>query len=330
MQKTRLLLIACAIALTGLAAWLFLPPTVNGDAEVSSDPASIARGQYLVTAGGCISCHLGSEDESQLSGGLALETDFGIFYVPNITPDPATGVGDWEAADFLLALQHGRTPSGSFYFPAFPYRAYAGLSDNEVLDIAAYLKSLEPVVNQVPAPETPWWLSRLAVAGWNKLADMQQAPAEEFANEQVARGAHLARNLGHCGECHTPRNALGIPDISREYAGAELGDQTIEAIDAEALSEWTTESFDLFLLIGLKPDDEFAGGDMNDVIEHNTSKLTDADRAALAAFFTRHRSRKLNSLDLHLPFVGFKWFFKISFLTFFIRKFILKSRLFEL
>ena len=81
---------------------------------------------------------------------------------------------------------------------------------------------------------------------------------------------------------------MGIPDYSNEYAGAELGEEVIEPIDGEALSDWTLDNFDLFLLLGLKPSGEFVGGDMNDVIEHNTSKLTDADRAALAAYFTRH------------------------------------------
>ena len=106
----------------------------------------------------------------------------------------------------------------------------------------------------------------------------------------MARGAYLARSLGHCGECHTPRIGLGILDYSREYAGAEIGDEVIEAIDGEALEEWTTNNFDIFLLLGLKPEGEFVGGDMNEVIEHNTSKLTDEDRDALAAFFTRHHS----------------------------------------
>ena len=292
MQKKLLLFGMSGLLLLGLALWLFLPPQVNTSAVVPTDSDAIARGQYLVTAGGCISCHRGVVDEVSLSGGLAISTEFGNFYTPNITPDSTTGIGEWTAADFLLALQHGRTPSGSFYYPAFPYRAYAGLSEAEVLDIAAYLQSLPPVVNEVPSPEVPWWLVRPAVAGWNLLADMQAGSAGEevFADELTARGAHLARHLGHCGECHTPRSGLGIPDMSREFAGAKIGEDVIEPIDAEALTDWTTESFDLFLLIGIKPDEEFAGGDMNEVIEHNTSKLTEQDRDALAAFFTRHNT----------------------------------------
>jgi mono/diheme cytochrome c family protein len=268
--------------------WIFYPPSISADLSLSASPEAISRGEYLVTAGGCVSCHKGDEDSQALSGGHGLATDFGTFYAPNITPDRETGIGDWQARDFIAALKHGRTPSGSFYFPAFPYRAYGGITDQDALDIGSYLMSLAPISNQVGDPETPVWLSRWAVAGWNIMAEIAEPQAPVFEDAAVARGAYLARNLGHCGECHTPRNSLGIPDYSNEYAGAELGEEVIEPIDGEALSDWTLDNFDLFLLLGLKPSGEFVGGDMNDVIEHNTSKLTDADRAALAAYFTRH------------------------------------------
>ena len=287
-SKVKLFLIGIFFVLLLAALLLFLPPSVSSSAQLSESAEAIERGEYLVIAGGCISCHRGEDDAESFVGGLALGSDFGTFYAPNITPDQETGIGSWEAQDFLRALQHGRTPSGSFYYPAFPYRAYAGLSDEDVLDIGSYLMSLEPSINAVPEAETPAWLNRWAMAGWNLLADMSEADAETFDDELVARGAYIARNLGHCSECHTPRNTVGILDASREFAGATLGEEVIEAIDAEALSKWTTNNFDLFMLIGMKPDGEFAGGDMNDVIEHNTSKISDEDRDALAAFFTRH------------------------------------------
>ena len=290
MKLRAIMLLVMAVFFGVGSYWLFgLPDVAEREFPQSAD--AIARGEYLLTAGGCLSCHRGqsSEDDTSLSGGLALETDFGTFYAPNITPDPETGIGNWSARDFLLALKHGRTPDGSFYYPAFPYLAYAGLTDRDALAIGAYLMSLEPVVNEVPEPEVPVWLSRWGIAVWNKVADDPPLEAD-FDDEQVERGAYLARNLGHCGECHTPRNGLGIPDKTREFAGATLGDEVIEAIDTEALQEegWTANNFALFLLIGMKPDAEFVGGDMNEVIEHNTSKLTEADRNALAAFFTRH------------------------------------------
>ena len=287
-SKVELLLIGIFFVLLLVSLLLFLPPSVSGSAQLSESEEAIERGKYLVIAGGCISCHRGEDEEESFAGGLALVSDFGTFYAPNITPDMETGIGSWEAKDFLLALQHGRKPGGGFYYPAFPYRAYAGLRDEDVLDIGSYLMSLEPQRNAVSEAETPVWLNRWAMVGWNLLADISEADTETFDDELVTRGAYIARNLGHCSECHTPRNTVGILDASREFAGATLGEEVIEAIDAEALSEWTTNNFDLFMLIGMKPDGEFAGGDMNDVIEHNTSKISDEDRDALAAFFTRH------------------------------------------
>ena len=272
--------------------WLFYPPTINVSDEVSNSDEEIEKGKYLVTAGGCISCHRGQTEltSETLAGGLGIDTEFGTFYAPNITPDTLTGIGSWKAEDFIRALKHGRRPSGGFYYPSFPYRAYSKLSDEDILSMAAYLMSQEPVSMRIPDPETPIWLARWMIAGWNKLADLSGTTDEIYDDALLDRGAYLARNLGHCGECHTPRNALGIPDHSREFAGAELGDEIIEPIDADALIEWTANNFDIFLLLGLKPDGEFVGGDMNEVIEHNTSKLTDEDRDALAAFFTRHNS----------------------------------------
>jgi len=284
-------------AVAVFAYFLRATPPVDDTAIISSSEDAIARGAYLVNAGGCVSCHLavnddGSTDSTVLSGGHALVTDFGTFYAPNITPDVHTGIGNWRAQDFLRALQHGRSPEGSFYFPAFPYRSYAGLNDQDVLDIGAYLLSLDPVNNAVPEHETPWWLSRFALVGWNLLADLTGGKEPELISGQedsllIERGAYLARNLGHCGECHTPRNGLGISQLAREFSGAQMGEDKIEAIDRAALEDWDRSSFDLFLLLGMKPDSDFVGGDMSDVIEHNTSRLTDADRLALAAFFTR-------------------------------------------
>lgn len=288
MKRSSLVIGTLGVLVLWICAWLFFPPVVSSNARIPNSADAIARGEYLVIAGGCISCHRSVEDEVSFAGGLGIETEFGTFYAPNITPDIETGIGSWSPQDFLRALKHGRTPTGNFYYPTFPYRAYAGLIEQDVLDMAAYLLSLEPVSYRAPEPQVPRWLFRWTIAGWNRLADLSQAERESFDEELVARGAYLARNLAHCDECHTPRSYFGILDTKREYAGSQLIDETIEAIDAEALADWTLNNFDLFLLIGLKPEGEFVGGDMNEVIEHNTSKLTDEDRDALAAYFTRH------------------------------------------
>ena len=283
------LLLSGLTVMAGTLFWVFAPPPAAVNAAIPSDGEAIAHGEYLFSAGGCISCHKGEEHAESPSGGLALSTDFGVFYAPNITPHPVSGTGNWSGADFINAIKHGRAPDGSYYFPAFPYRSYAGLSDEDVLDMAAFILTLDAVDFRAPEPEPVQWLRRWMIAGWNRLADLSQPDTEKFADETVARGAYLARNLGHCGECHTPRNSLGIPDWSREFGGSVLGDEIIEAIDSDALAHWSAASFDLFLILGMKPEGEFVGGDMNEVIELNTSRLTEEDRKALAAFFTRHQ-----------------------------------------
>ena len=267
---------------------LFWLPSVSS-APLDSSEASIQRGAYLVNAGGCISCHEGQAAEG-LSGGMALESDFGTFYAPNITPDSETGIGQWQGKDFLLALKHGRGSAGQFYFPAFPYRAYAGMTDQDVLDIGAYLLAQDSVVNEVPPHDTPAWLQRWMLAGWNFIADSAGEVEPVVSEDQdVIRGAYLARNLGHCGECHTPRNGLGIPMLDQEFAGATLGESHADAIDPAALANWSADDFAFFLFLGMKPDGDYIGGEMESVIEHNTAMLTDEDRGALAAFFKHSR-----------------------------------------
>jgi len=278
-------------AVTVLAAcagvWsLYVSPAVP-DAPIARDEQALERGRYLVHAGGCISCHEGRDGRPGLSGGHALKTPFGTFYASNITPDARTGIGGWSGADFLRALKHGRRPDGSFYYPAFPYRAYSGTREADALDMAAWLMAQEPVAHEVNAHEIPAWMGRWMMALWNRLADFLE-PAPPLPEDPLLhRGAYLARHLGHCGECHTPRNGLGILRHELRYAGAELGDDTVPAIDPEALAGWSEEDFALFLFLGLTPEDEYVGGEMGEVIEHGTAHLRDSDREALAAYFIR-------------------------------------------
>jgi len=286
MRKAGIVLTVAALGALGVSWWLFRAPVV-ATAELPDTPAAIERGRYLAAAGGCVICHEGTEHPGSLSGGLALESDFGTFHVPNITPDEETGIGGWTATDFLRALKHGRSPDGGFYYPAFPYLSYEGMTDRDVLDVGAYLMSLPAVRFRPPEHELPGWLFRWTIAGWNRLAALLNPVPPQASDPLVARGAYLARHLGHCGECHTPRSQLGIPDLRREFAGGVLPDGKVEAIDAEALGDWSENAFALFLSLGLKPDGDFVGGEMEPVIEYNTSRLTAEDQKALAAFFIR-------------------------------------------
>jgi mono/diheme cytochrome c family protein len=292
MKKRNIALIVVAVVLLGALFWLFAPPSV-GNPAIATDAESIARGAYAYNAAGCGSCH-DPEKTGAPIGGYSIEQDItiaglhmvGTFHAPNITPDPETGIGGWTGRDFLRAVKYGRSPGGSFYWPAFPFRSYKDMTDQDVLDIAAYLMSLEPVVHENTAHELPWYQLRLGMAGWHKLAPgMEGTPAPVGDDPQVQRGAYLARAMGHCGECHTPRNSFGMMQYAQEFAGAT---DIAPNIDAEGLSSYTFDDFVALLELGLKPDFDAVGGEMESVIDH-TSKLTPEDREAYASFFLREQ-----------------------------------------
>jgi mono/diheme cytochrome c family protein len=286
MSKKKIVLGVSAVVVLGLLYWVFHLPSV-GNPELPTGAEAIARGQYIFNAGGCGACHQ-PEGTTAPVGGYKIEVKEpfpSIFHVPNITPDPETGIGGWTGKDFLRALKHGRSPGGGFFYPAFPYRSYKDMTDQDVLDVGAYLMSLPPVKNAVPEHEVPAWQFRWMMAGWNILANMTEGkePAIPADDAQMQRGAYLARALGHCGECHTPRNGLGIMQRAQEYAGVK---GIAPVINPEAISYWGVDNFVAFLQVGVTAENDYVGGEMADVIEH-TALLTEEDQKAYAAFFTR-------------------------------------------
>src|SRR5947207_8442042 len=143
--------ILLAAAMAGAAAfgvywWLTAPPIVLAATEPAYTP-NLANGQVVFNAGGCSSCHAvpNQPDRLRLGGGLAIPSPFGTFYVPNISPDPADGIGRWSESDFVSAVRKGISPAGTHYFPAFPYTSYAHATVQDVRDLFAYLRTLQPV-----------------------------------------------------------------------------------------------------------------------------------------------------------------------------------------
>jgi len=265
---------------------------VSGPTRAADPPATIERGRYLVNAGGCITCHTADRpDAVPLAGGRALETAFGTFYAPNLTPDRSTGIGGWTDADLGRALREGIAPDGSYYYPVFPYPAYTGISDADVAAIGAYLRSLKPVRQATPEHDLPWYLSsRRIMFGWN-LLNFTEGRFEPDTARSASwnRGAYLVRHLSHCGECHTPRNALGGLDNSRELTGNPEGPDGEKIPDItqdrdSGIGRWTTDEIVMFLEYGVLPDGDFAGSSMSDVITDNTAQLTPEDRQAIAAY----------------------------------------------
>ncbi len=246
------------------------------------------RGQYLTQAGGCLACHTeNKKDAVPFAGGRALKTPFGTFYGPNITSDPQAGIGRWTEADFIRAMRHGERPDGADYFPAFPYASFRRISDGDLRDLWAYLRTLAPSsrANQEHDLKFPFgW--RLLVTPWKWLFF---TPSPFVENNQrtpiLNRGAYLVEALGHCGECHTPRNFLGGSKRERFLAGGKGPDgKRVPNLTPTRLKKWSDGELKEFLLTGATPDGDAANETMDEVIRNTTSRLTAEDLAALMAY----------------------------------------------
>lgn len=267
----------------GLAALLLGAAIGNATAQ-----GDVARGAYLAKAGGCVGCHTEEKNGAvPFAGGRAIKSPFGTFYGPNITPHPQAGIGRWTEADFVRALRHGRRPDGANYYPSFPYPSFTLISDGDMRDLWAYLRSLPPSNRANQEHELPFpfrW--RFLVSAWKWLFFTSGPFAPDARLSQLAnRGAYLVKALGHCSECHTPRNFLGGPKRDRFLAGGKApNDKRVPNLTPTKLKKWSDEDLKEFLLTGLTPDGDVASEAMEEVIRNTTGQLTAEDRAALIAY----------------------------------------------
>lgn len=285
--------LALAVAAVAWAGGVCAQDLAGDDIEARPDADSaLARGKYVMFAAGCITCHTAeAEDAVPLSGGRALATPFGTFHTPNITPHRELGIGRWSEGDFLRALRRGVSPDGAAYYPAFPYTSYTGMTARDARDLFAYLRSLQPVARAVPAHALKFPYSiRLALWPWRWLFFSDQAfTPDPDRSDAWNRGAYLVRHLGHCGECHTPRNAFGARIAERHLAGNPEGPEgkavpNITPHERDGIGSWDTADIVFFLETGFFPDGDVAGGGMGAVIADSTGHLSDADREAIAAY----------------------------------------------
>jgi len=247
------------------------------------------RGAYLVKAAGCVGCHTETKkDATPYAGGRALKTPFGTFYGPNITPHPGSGLGRWSDADFSRAMRLGLRPDGAHYFPAFPYPSFTRISDADLADLWAFLRTLPPSArpNQAHELRFPFgW--RFLVLGWKWLYFSPGAfMADAKRSAALNRGAYLVEALGHCGECHTARNFLGGPKRDRPLAGAAKGPDgdRVPNLTPARLKKWNDAELKGFLQTGLTPDGDVAAETMGEVIRNTTGELTPDDLAAMIGY----------------------------------------------
>ena len=265
---------------------------LRSPAGLTAEPADLERGAYLFAVGGCAGCHTdAAHGGALLAGGRELKTPFGTFYGPNITPDPEHGIGRWSDADFVRALREGVAPNGSNYYPVFPYAAFTRMSDADMLAIKAHIFSLPPVAQANRRHDVPFPLSwRFLLEFWKALnftpGAFQPNPGR---SAEWSRGAYLSEAVAHCAECHTPRDWFGGLERSRAYSGTRTGPEgakvpNITPDRETGIGGWSRAQVVRVLKTGLLPDGDVIGSLMGEVVQRSTSRLSDADREAIAIY----------------------------------------------
>ena len=275
----------------GLMLMVTRPSGLSTEA-LPSHIVDTTNGARLFHAGGCASCHSTPDTDSEppaLGGGLAMDTPFGTFLVPNISPDPNHGIGNWTTLDFVNAMHLGVSPGGSHYYPAFPYASYTRMSFEDLMDLKAYLDTLPEAKNRNKDHQLGFpWNVRAGIGLW-KLLNLDSAAVVSVSpeNDLLVRGRYLVEGPGHCGECHTPRNRSGGLNNGHWLGGAPNpdGEGKVPNITPgkKGLAAWSQGDIEYYLESGFTPDFDTVGGSMVEVQE-NMARLPAQDREAIAAY----------------------------------------------
>ena len=272
-------------------AFIALPLVAAGLAPAAlaaDDPALVARGAYLATAADCVACHTVPGGQ-RFTGGRAFALPFGTLYSGNITPDRETGIGDWTDDEFVRAVHEGVGKGGEHLYPAFPYATFTAMSREDVLAIKAYLFSLPAVhapakPNQIAFP----FNMRFGMMAWNIFYNPDKRFTPDPAKSaEWNRGNYLTNALGHCAECHTPRDILFGLQQSRSFAGTTLEGWKAYNITPDAdtgLDHWSDEALASFLSTGHADGHGVASGPMAEVIDLSLRHLTPSDIHAMVTY----------------------------------------------
>jgi mono/diheme cytochrome c family protein len=273
-----------------------LLPGAHALAQSVEKPAAstaVERGRYLASAGNCLSCHT-RPGGAPMAGGVAFETPFGTVYSTNITPDGETGIGQWTVADLGRAMHEGVDRDGTSLIPAFPYTSFTKVTDADVADIYAYLRTV-PAVRYSPPDNGLLLRMRWGVSLWKKLYFTPGRYVPDRAKSQEwNRGAYLVEGLGHCSACHTPRNMFMAEREEAAYQGGVFNDQIAAGkvgkwfavnltSSKHGLGSWSVADIEKYLRTGVSAR---AGtfGPMNEVIVNSMKLLTREDLQAMAMY----------------------------------------------
>jgi mono/diheme cytochrome c family protein len=288
--------LAAVTVLVTFAAWWITRPQMIAAEDLPDHAPDPEAGERIFWAGGCASCHASPVDGKRakgdakllLGGGLELDTQYGVFRVPNISPDTDDGIGGWSLRNFVNAMQRGVSPDGRHYYPSFPYTSYARMPVEDVIDLKAFLDTLPPVAGRVEGHSLafPWSLRR-GIGAWKRRYLVAEPIRLGTSPTLVERGRMLVEGAGHCGECHTPRDRFGGLLRERWLAGAPdpEGKGRVPNITpgGEDISAWSAADIAYYLESGFTPEFDTVGGSMV-AVQENMAKLSDEDRAAIAAY----------------------------------------------
>ncbi|WP_416320442.1 c-type cytochrome [Yoonia sp.] len=267
------------------AGWFATKPTPLPASALDGITGDAERGAITFAAAGCASCHNAPDGPLDvLAGGKSFASDFGTFIAPNISSDPMHGVGGWTDLELASAIMRGVSPDGAHYYPAFPYTSYIKADIQDIADLITHMRTLPADTTPSQPHDLGFPFNIRASLGVWKAAYLRDDWVMDAPTPELERGRVLVEALGHCAECHTPRNALGGLDRSAWMTGAPnpSGDGRIPDISPAGLT-WSAQDIAEYLNSGFTPTFDSAGGTMADVIRH-TSQLSDADRMAIAAY----------------------------------------------
>lgn len=267
------------------------PPVPQIDIQASE---AEKRGGRLYRVAGCVGCHSPPFPEAKhLGGDRDLPTVFGRFYAPNISPDPIDGIGDWTKEDFFRAMRKGKSPKNKPYWPTFPYMAYTKMSDQDINDLWAYLRSQKPVKGKTKPKElNPNYKipGLIKIWRWMEFKQGEYVPDPNL-NEQENRGRYLSQSVAYCDQCHTPRNRLGR--LVKKYymaGGSNPGKSEVHpnltTHKEKGIGLWSSSDIVTFLSTGAKPNGDMADHNqiMAEKIEDSYSYFSEEDKIAIAAY----------------------------------------------
>lgn len=289
----RLLLIALVVlAVLGGLVWLsnFGDDTRLNEVAPAAPPSpeQVARGAYLARAGNCMLCHT-ERGGAAYAGGRPMETPFGTVYASNLTPDAQAGIGAWSAAQFRRALHEGRSRDGRLLYPVFPYTHTTRVTGADADALFDFLRSLPPVNKPNRQHRLRWpYNTQAALAVWRTLYFRpEKFVADPARTPEWNRGAYLVQGLGHCGACHTARNALGGSE-GMDLSGGLIPMQnwyapSLAADNEAGVASWSIEDITQLLSTGTSRRGAVLGP-MAEVVLHSTQYLEPGDVRAMAVY----------------------------------------------